>query len=366
MFDKAIAIFLFLSPIFYFRDYPLSVARAKFFLFGTIALFAISLFSEQRRKFNYPIMGIVLLLAFLRMFFDNGTGVLESYNFWLSSANFMYVLCGVLLFKLVYCYTKNIRGLFDTIITVNILNFILVVAQLLKYDFMWHLTPSVNGFMDTSSQLGQYSTLSIPILFYINPFLAIFPLFTLFVSKSVSCILASALGMAFVGGFKGNILKIKALIGILLIILGLFNFGYISSKFKCRPERWRKTAKIALQRPFLGWGYRTYNDKVMQLNEKDSIGYIENQRPHNDYFHTAQELGFPIVVCFVIFFVGLFKKIKTIKNKDRLFICLATSVLIVLINMFGQTEIRYASIAGTFIVLTALFCIKVEEGAQNA
>lgn len=364
IFDFSLRLFLFLSPIFCFRDFVPSVARGKFFIFGTVALFGLSLFNGQKRKFNQPLVGSFLLLAFLRMFFDNGADVFESYNFWVSSSSFMYVFSGVILFYVVYCHTENIRSLFNSIIAVSVLNCVLVSCQFIGLDFMWHNTQAISGFMDTVSQLGQYSAMSLPILFYSNPFLALIPLFTLFASKSISPILASAFGMALLGGFKGKILKIKIGIGILLVILGLLNFGYIQAKFYCRPIQWQKTLRVALQRPYMGWGYNSFKDKVAQIKAKDSIGGNEFRRAHNDYLHTAQEMGFPIVIVFGIFIIGLIKKFIMKKDKDKLTIALFSSVIIVLINMAGQTEIRYASIAGTFIVLLGLLCIKLE--VQNS
>lgn len=192
-------VFVVLSSIFYFKYSPLSVARGKFFIFATIALFGISFLCEQKRQLKQPLVGIFLLLAFLRTFFDNGVRQFESFNFWLSSAAFMYVLSGVLLFWLVYCYTDNIRNIIKPLVAVCVLNFILVIAQLFNFDFMWHHAPAISGFMDTPSQLGQYSALSLPIMFYFHPLLTLIPLTTLFISKSISPILAGALGMGIWG-----------------------------------------------------------------------------------------------------------------------------------------------------------------------
>ena len=364
LFNYVLQVFIFLSPIFYFRDYQLSTARGMFFVLGTFVLFSLSLAVEQKRKFSNKWVSLIVLLAFIRIFFDNKFQGSEWFNFWFSCAGFIYVLCGAMLFYVVYCYSDNIRDLFMPVCYVAVLNSILVLAQLFKYDFMWTNALGINGFMDTPSQLGQYSAMSLPILFYFNPLLTIFPLFTLIASKSISPILASVLGIGLLGGFKGKIWKIKLGIGILLVTLVFFNFSYITSKWQCRPERWKTIAKIALQKPFLGWGYRTYNEKVMQLKEKDSLSRVENQRPHNDYLHTAQELGFPIVIVFIIFLIKKFKKFCSMK-KDRLLICLFCSVLIVLINMGAQSLIRYASMAGTFIVLLALLCRKVDDGNRT-
>ncbi len=366
IFDYALKTFLFLSPLFFFQTYKLSFARGMFFILGTFVLFAISLGLEQKRKFSNVWLSVFLLLAFVRMFFDNGlsNSPNEWFNFWLSCASFIYVFCGVLLFHIVYCHVDKPKEYFKVILYVCVLNSALTFAQLIGMDFMWTRTPSLCGFMENSSQLGQYSALALPILFYLNPFYALIPLFTLVAAQSVSPILASVVGIALFGGFKGRILKIKVIVAVVLVLWLSFNLGYVMTKFQCRPIAWQKTLKVALQKPYLGHGYRTFQEKVMGIKEKGTLGGVEFTRVHNDFIHTAQEVGFPIVICIALFFIGLYKKFKVVP-KDKLINCLAVSVLIVLINMTGQTFVRYASVAGTFIVLLALFCIKVQGGENG-
>jgi len=362
VFNLALKIFLFLSPIFFFKQFQLSLARGLFFILGTFVLFGISLSLEPKRKFSNIWLSLFLLLALIRIFFNNdfGNPQAEWFNFWMSCANFIYVFCGVLLFYVVYCYADESKEYLKSIVWVCAINSLLTFAQIFKGDFMWQHTLSICGFMENSSQLGQYSAMSLPILSYINPFLAGLALFTLIASRSVSPILASVVGVAFLGSFKGIRVRIKAGIGILLVLIGLLNFGYISRKFQCRPVMWQKTLKVALQKPYLGWGYGSFKEKVTKVKAIGSLGGMEYSRPHNDYLHTAQELGFPIVIVAGLFFVGLYKKFK-LASKNELTLCLATSIIVVLVNMNGQTLIRYASVAGTFIILLALFCKEVDD-----
>jgi O-antigen ligase len=124
---------------------------------------------------------------------------------------------------------------------------------------------------------------------------------------------------------------------------------------------WNDTAKVALQKPFLGWGYRSFAEKVTGINEASSLGKVENLRAHNDWLHTAQELGFPIVAVVIMFFLSLSADFWNSRKQDEMLPYLATAVLIVLINMSGQTLIRYASVAGTFIIILAFLKIKIYE-----
>ena len=367
LFNLALKTFLFLSPIFFFRTYQISLARGMFFLFGSFALFGISLANEPKRKLFNPWLTLILLAGLVRVFVGNefGNASSEWFNFWLSSAGFIYLFAGVLLFHTVYCHAENIKQYLTPILAVCILNFILAVAQITGHDFMWFNRPSLCGFMSVSSQLGQYSALSVPLLYIVNPYLALIPLATLFMAKSVSAIVAVFAGAIWWSWNK----KIKwfrpvyFILGIALV-LGVFNYQYIITKWQCRPVMWEKTARVVLQRPYLGHGYRSFTETVVQPEAKASLGSVEFSRCHNDYLHTMQELGIPIVLFAVGLFIGLWKKFKAAK-KDVLTYLLATSILIILVNCCGQTLIRYAEIAGTFIVVLALLFVKLKESSKK-
>ncbi len=368
VFNLALKIFLFLSPIFFFRDYQLSMARGLFFVTGSFALFGISLGLTPKREFSNVWISAFLLLALIRAFIGNDIGDGEWFNFWMNFAGFIYVLAGVLLFYVVYVYTENIKQYFTPIVCVCILNFILVFAQFINYDFMWLQTgydTKYCGFIGLASQLGQYSAMSFPIMFFIHPLLSIIPLFTLLLSKSISSLIALTVGACFMSWqYKKRIYIVLIIIAVAL--LSVFNFKYIKTKYYARPEVWKSTLNLALKKPYLGWGYRSYTREITSDKLVDKIGNREVQRPQNDWLHTAQELGFPIVVCVAMFFFGLFKKFKSLgRGKDKLIVCLATPIVIVLVNMSGQSLIRYSSVASTFIVLLALFCIRIDSKEDN-
>ena len=360
LFDWTLKIFLFLSPIFFFKEYQPSFAKGLFFVMGTFALFGVALGLEPRRKFSDKWLSLFLLLAFVRVFFDNaGSSSAEWFNFWMSCAGFIYVFCGVLLFYLVYCYADRVEKYLKPIILVCILNALLAGAQLLNADFFWHQTTGVSGFMAIDIKLGTYSAMSLPILFCINPFLAIIPLFTLLISTSFSALIVCLAGIVFFSVSRGvrKVLVIGLIAGIVLI--GLLNYGFIQSKLTYKTTVWRKTVKSALQKPYLGWGYRSFSEKVSKITG-DTLGALNIERSQNDYLHTTQELGFPIMIVIAMFFMNLFRKFIAMKNKDKLTICLATSVFMMLINMTVQPVIRYASIAGTWIILLAFLEIKLD------
>jgi len=363
LFNWSLKAFLFLSPIFLFRNYSAVAARSMFFVLGSFALFAIALGLEPKRKFSDKWVSLLLILAFIRMFFDNDSSSGEWFNFWMSCAGFIYVFCGVLLFYLVYTYADQVKNYLKPILCVCIFNILLATAQIFNYDFLWANTPGICGFMEMPAQLGQYSAMSLPILFFIHPALAILPLFTLFASKAISPIVALFLGIVILS-FQ---LKKKNVIIVLLVLLfglGVIFSNYLSIKWYTRPIMWKRTMVSALKKPYLGWGYRSFNRVVIDDTLADSLGTTTPAKAYNDYLHTAQELGFPILLAIGAFFINLFKKFLAIK-KSRLIYCLFASVIIVLINMLGQPFIRHASVAGTFVILLAFLCIEIESKVEN-
>lgn len=331
------------------------MARGMFFVIATFVLLGVSILSEQQRKLKSWHIGAFLLLALVRVFFD-GIPSQEWYNFWFSCAGFIYVFCGVLLFYLVYCYAGEVKQFITPIIIVALINFVLVSFQLFDIDLIWARSYAITGIMDTQSQLGQYSAMALPLMF-IHPILTIIPLFTLFVSKSVSPIISCYLGLYFLAySFKKwKLIFCLTVLGAFLVIACS---SYIENKFTCsRPAIWVKTVQEIAKKPFLGHGYRTFDEKVLETNNK-LIGSNELRRAHNDYLHTAQELGIPIIFVFFLFVIRQFKKLRI--DMDKTTYLLAASVIIALINMSGQTMARYASVMGTFIVLFALLSIKLE------
>jgi O-antigen ligase len=330
---------------------------------GTFALFIAALGIEPKRRFSNKWVSLFLFFAFIRMFFDNSVGdnSAEWFNFWMSCANFIYVFCGVLLFYLVYCYAGRPDKYFKLIVCVCILNALLAAGQLFNYDFLWHNATGISGFMAIHSKLGQYSAMCLPILYYINPFLAIIPLFTLLASKSLSPIVASCLGLGlFLALTRARKIILAGLIAGLVLAITL-NFGLLKSKFYYKPIIWKKTIQIALQKPYIGWGYGSFTNKVINETALDVMGSFDMARPQNDYTHTAQEMGFPILLCVMLFFINLFRKIVMLENKSKLITCLIISNFVILVNMSVQPVIRYASIAGTFIVLLAFLCKEVDD-----
>jgi len=356
LFDTALKAFLFLSPIFFFKDFRLSFAQGLFFVFASFVLFAIALTIIPKRQFQSGWLGLILLWAFIDIFATyNPNPAAVWFNFWLACAGFIYIFAGMLLFYTIYCYADRPEIYIKPILAVCILNLILTIAQITGHDFMYKYAPSICGFMGISSQLGQYSALSLPIVFFINPWLTLIPIITLACAKSISAILAGFAGMIFLTWKRQIKVGIVITIGLILAIMGVLRHDYVLNKWKCRPIVWERVLRLSMEKPYLGHGYRSFN------NADIGIGYTDFTRVHNDWLHTAEELGWPMVIFAGGFLINLWRKFRAKQNKDKFTYFLTASILIILVNCSGQTLLRYANIAGTFIVLLSFLMIKLNE-----
>lgn len=367
IFDYSLNVFIFLSPLFLFRDFKPTLSRGLFFIVGSLILFILSLNLEPKRVLRNHWLMIFLLLMLMRCFLDNGMvfGPEEWLNFWYAMAGFFYVLCGFLLFRTVYCYVDDIRKHLYPMIGVMLMNFPLVICQHLQYDFFWTRVARFNpvcGFFDLPQQLSQYSVMSVPILSYINPFLILIPLLFLFLAKEVSAFMALFIGGIFYLFFR-NKNRIIFILIFLSLLFGYKNISHVKAKWYTRPIMWGRVLELSMKKPYLGYGYQSFNSVV--IGNEDKIGNIQNPGAFNDYLHTFLEFGIFPLIAILLFLKEYFVKFVRKRGKSLLLICLGTSVFIGLTNMLGQGLIRYASTAGLFIILLAFFCIQLEKECQD-
>lgn len=337
-----------------------------FFIFGTFALFGISLLNTPSRKFDFPWLGVFLLWCLAMVFTNKAPEPKQEewFNFWLSAGHFIYVFSAVLLFYTVYCHAQDVKSYFAPIVIVCLMNIILSIAQLIGFDFMWQNANETCGFIGTGTQLAQYSSLTLPIVMVISPYLAGVSFGFIILSGSLTPMLAVLGGWAFLCWHRGR----KRLVLVPLVLALAFagaNHRQLLADGANRLGIWKTTLKATLEKPYLGGGYGSFQETITEDKLLDATGYRNLSRAQNDYLHTAQELGIPAVIFIGAFFLSLYRKFKARKNKPYLDYFLAASIIIGLINMSGQTFIRFASLAGTFIVLLALLSAQITE-VENA
>jgi len=147
MFDIALGIFLFLSPIFVLsaqigninalQFYQFGVLgntgynylQLQFFCFGVAALFIIALLSQPQREFKDKWAAVLLSLFFINIFIHP-----------IGIKFIIPIFCGFLLYYLVIVYTENYRKLFPYIFFASLLNTIFALLQFFNIHLIYNST----------------------------------------------------------------------------------------------------------------------------------------------------------------------------------------------------------------------------------
>ena len=247
-FTLILNIYFLLSVFFCGNRFRWDMKTGLFFVFGTFVLFAVSLFLTPKRNLKNPWLSGILILSLASVFLNSfrySQLTQRFINFSLMCEGFIFVLAGVMLYKIIY----------------------------------------ENG----ETQLRYYVGLWVAIAVW---------LFKAIVMKSVSPILAILLtGLVYNYIHKEHV-KVS-LIFLLGVVLVFFNWNYILLKWECRPIGWIYTIKEIIARP-TGYGF---DNSVMQNLIKTSFGW---QFRHNDFLNLARDIGLPVLILVFGYFRELF------------------------------------------------------------
>lgn len=345
-----LGVFLFLSPIFlivgarlngtfaalqFYQTGSLSLnaIQLQFFQYGAIALFITALLTKPVREFKDKYAGWLLLTFFVSIFF-HPSGI----------RNFGYIFLGFIIYYVVVTRVKNIKPLFWVIFSVATLNTIFGVLQFFGINLIYAPTGRIDGLMRISNQLGIYQALALPIAFSLSPWLAIIPLIGLILSKSITAIIASIVGMAYLLWHKKRDIGMIHYAG----LLGIFGVLFIKShqtivyKLGLRFWVWKETLFEILKKPF---GHGIGGFKMI-----NSFGQYDN--PYNLYLEVGYFLGIIGLGVLLLFIVG---KLKT-KS------AVSASCITILIIGLSMSFMDFPRIAGTVIVLFGLLTIGGDNG----
>ncbi len=117
-------------------------------------------------------------------------------------------------------------------------------------------------------------------------------------------------------------------------VKGFVNFEYGSTKD--RLELWKRTIKLAQEKPIVGYGLANWKIEMLKFGNKELVSedlITFYQRPHNDFLWVLSELGIVGLVLFVLIFIisiyllfGLLKRVTD--YDDFLFFSVIFTVLI--------------------------------------
>lgn len=347
MFDIALGIFLFLSPIFFMPIQVGEVNSLQFYIFGTlgnssynyqqllffyfgiVALFITAMLSKPQREFNNK-WAVYLFISFCLSVCFHPIGVKV----------FGGILLGFLLYYLVTVYVKDYRKLFKFILCASALNTIFALLQFFGINLIYRATGRIDGLMCSSVHLGAYQLIVLPVCYAINPLLALIPITGIILSKSFTAIFLMLCWSAFMITRKIRSYPIVLSILTLTVLFIIFNWQSILGKLNVRLMVWLPTIREIFNHPFIGYGLKPFRIT-------SSLGTFEN--PCSIYLQIAWCLGiFALIPIF------------TIKTKDK--IILASIVLALLVGL-EKSIMDFPRLAGTIIVLFGL--LNITKGKTN-
>lgn len=302
MFDFALKIFLFLAPIFYWRNLPLAQVQLQFFQFGVIFLFLVALSQPKQRDLKDKSLCFLGLVCLLNCFIAQTP---------LSKIAILNIVFAFLLYYLIVCYTKNIKSIFKIFLILSIVNIILALSQKLGFDFVYEKSSDCCGLLGTVAYHGDFQAIIVPLAIYINPFLIVFPVAGAILAKSATPLLALVIGLSYY--------LIKKRFG-MIYILSLFSalLGFILyyrelliDKVTMRLIVWAKALDLIFERPFEGWGFGSIKGFAKEFTWPQ---YATADRLYNDYL----EFGLCIGIIGLIFLsIYICNKIKRYKRSDK-------------------------------------------------
>ena len=351
MFDIALSLFLIISAIFIAPNWGnihalkffqfgvignpgYNFAQLLFFQFGVLSLFLISLFSKPRRAFNDVWARVVIIILFLLVLLHP-----------ISVRMFGNIFLGILLYYLVTVYTEDYKRIMNSVVFVSILNTVFALLQAVGIFLIYAPTGRIDGLMCTSTHLGIYQTIALPICYAVNPWLTIFPIISIVLSKSVAAILILAGWVLwtlrkriFMHGSLGFMAVVSILTAFVFIL-----YPAVIQKIGIRLCIWLPVLQEIYQRPYIGHGF-----KAVQINTK--VGLWEN--PSSLYIQLAYYGGLSLLVPLYAF----------IKEK---FLCfdrtLVACFVIALVAGIEKSYFDFPRLATTVIILTAFMNITKGE-----
>lgn len=367
MFDIALGIFLFLSPIFFLPKQIGNINALQFYQFGILG----------NTGYNYLQLlffgaGIItlLIIAMLtakpqREFKDKWAVVLfalfavSTYLHPIGIKSFSNILLGFLLYYMTVVCVKNYKILFKFIFAVALLNTIFAILQLFHINLFYNtardMGGTIYGLMCISNQLGFYQALSIPICYALNPYLAIIPLIGLILSNSMLGIIATIVGMMYllfpkIKKLSVSLIYVQVFLSVLLLFI-LKHHNFLLQKLITRGYVWWETLKLALDRYIVGYGLGRFHNIYRG-------GQYEN--PYSIFIQVFYILGISGLIT-----LGLFLKDKYANHKDINSRAIFASCLILLVMGLGFCFMDYPRLAGTAIVLFGFLTIAKGEVREN-
>lgn len=345
LFDKVLYFFTLLTPICFWIPWELNMFQRLCFAFGVFTLWGVSFFSPKQREQKNKYLGAAILWSLLSgslhiAAIKTGSMVNDYICFGILSEGLLFILCGCLLFNLIFTYSRNFNIAYPLLI-ISILNLFFAFTQKIGIHLIWSNIPTIGGLMGTQSQLTVFSAVSIPILGHLWYPLALIPIVNMFLVHSYTGVLALFMAIAFYLCQTKQLVRLLSWIAAGLLFIA-FNFHQLWIKLLIRLDLWETALKEIIQSPIFGKGFdNTFSNNMIYSNVDRGWTFR-----HNDYLNIARDLGLPFLIILII---GVWKIMKKPKLNY-----LSVSILTLLIASCFQTSMYFSRIAGTGVILLAL------------
>lgn len=281
-----------------------------------------------------PELGILAVWVICVTFWHNTQipigSIVESYaNLYPLLAGALYVLCGILIIRLVAEYAEPGPILYGWLALLGI--------QLIAHV----LQPEQSGLLWSKSQAALFYALSVPVCFATVPLFSLGPLLGLGLGQSYSAIFALGLASGVVAAAWGRSWLLGPIAAFFVFLAWWRGPEVLWERLSCRPEAWWLTLQDILKRPLWGHGFPINFMRPMVLT---SEGWLYR---HNDLLALWRDLGLPAVVA-----VGLFvRRILSPMSWWSVWV-----ILIMALTMLVQTQASFPRIMGPVCVLLGLIC----------
>lgn len=305
-------------------------------MYGVIALFIVSLFSNAKRSFNDTAANLFLLIAFINVYFHPKT-----------IKFFPIIFLGFILYRLVSTCTdvKNLRSFFKVIAVVSLLNTAFAIFQFFGIHFIYQDKGEIIGLMSYKTQFGIYQALALPICFYLNPWLVIIPAIGLLLSNSGTALIAGVIGMIYLL-WKNGFRIYSSYIWVMIITSSAIFLYKHFHQLTIRFPAWIYAIKNSLSNIVVGNGVGTFKYVI----ERPKMYPLEYPDPYSIYLEVFYSFGILGIVAFLFFIKDKFSGIE----KNSIVTALSSSCLVLAVVGFGYSFMDYPRLAGTAIILFGL------------
>lgn len=349
MFDACILIFCLGCSLFFVVGQYMYVPQENFFQYGTMALFALSLFIQPKRKISNVWLAVIFAYCILHT-------VLFSYD-QTSRYTLLNVFFGMVLLKIIAERVSFNLKLFGAVFLGFIAwNILLMAFQVRNIDPIFSSVHPENtsaidivGFLGSRFCLGILACLALPFVYYYKKWCALCLIPLLYYSKSSSCVIAFFVSfMVIVWFWHKRFFWPLFLISVGLAGYYVFKMDMPSGEFGKRVSVWVAGISLLKVKMWVGYGIGKWKD-VHFVGVQGNGQLEEWSWAHNEYMQMWFEQGVIGMALLFFYIKSLFKKFEI----DRESVIILASFIGLLIVSFFHFAFHLAKFASLGILILA-------------